>query len=90
MWRTSWSLRYLGKADDENGGGDIGKAVPSIVYNDIQASWTLKRGFSVSLRVDNVFDKKAPYLTSWNDVNTDVFTYDLIGRRLFLQANWQL
>ncbi|MCJ8270047.1 MAG: TonB-dependent receptor, partial [Psychrosphaera sp.] len=90
VWRTSWSLRYLGKADDENGGGDIGKAVPSIVYNDIQASWMLSDGFSVSLGIDNVFDKKAPYLTSWNDANTDVFTYDLIGRRLFLQANWRL
>lgn len=90
LWRTSWSLRYIGKADDENGGGDIGKAVPSIIYNDVQASWMPTEGLALSLGVDNVFDKKAPFLTSWNDANTDVFTYDLIGRRWFLSAVWRL
>lgn len=90
VWQTSWSMRYIGKADDENGGGPIGKAVPSIVYNDLQARWQVSSQWRISLGVDNLFDKKAPFLTSWNDANTDVFTYDLIGRRYFLQLGWKL
>jgi len=43
----------------------------------------------LSLGVDNLFDEKAPYITSWNDVNMDVFTYDLMGQRWFMQASYE-
>ena len=37
--------------------------------------------------IDNIFDKKAPFLTSWNDANTDVMTYDLHGRRGYVKVS---
>ena len=44
---------------------------------------------TASVGIDNLFDKKAPYLTSWNDANTDVMTYDLLGRRGFIKASYR-
>jgi len=29
----------------------------------------------VPMGIDNIFDKKAPYLTVWKDTNTDVMNY---------------
>ena len=84
-WAAGWSMRYIGKAKDENGGGPIGSEVPSIVYNDIQGSYFVSENLRVSVGFDNIFDKKAPFMSSWNDANTDVFTYDLLGRRGYIK-----
>ncbi len=87
-WQLNYSLRYIGKADDENGGGPIGSAVPSVVYNDIQASYMLSDDLIISSGIDNLFNKQPPFLTSWNDANTDVFTYDTVGRRGYIKVNY--
>jgi iron complex outermembrane receptor protein len=89
-WQGSWDMRYLGKADDQQGGLPIGRAVPSIIYHDARVKWSPMDRFSTSIGIDNLFDTKAPYLTSWNDANTDVFTYDLAGRRFYLQFELQI
>lgn len=87
-WKFNYSIRYIGKADDENGGGPIGNSVPSILYHDIQASYAMSDDLVFSAGIDNVFDKQPPFLTSTNDANTDVFTYDTIGRRGYIKANY--
>ncbi len=87
-WKFNYSIRYIGKADDENGGGPIGSSVPSIFYHDIQASYAMSDDLVFSAGIDNVFDKQPPFLTSTNDANTDVFTYDTIGRRGYIKANY--
>ncbi|GAA5133350.1 TonB-dependent receptor domain-containing protein [Thalassotalea piscium] len=85
-WQATYSLRYIGGADDVNGGDfdPLGKSVDSLTYSDIGASYMLNNELVISAGIDNLFDKKAPYLTSWNDANTDVMTYDLLGRRGFV------
>ena len=90
-WSASYSLRYIGSADDVNGSDfdPLGKSVGSVTYSDVSASWYYSDALTLSLGVDNIFDKKAPYLTSWNDANTDVMTYDLLGRRGFIRATYQ-
>ena len=90
-WSASYSLRYIGGADDVNGSDidPLGKSVGSVTYSDVSASWYYSDALTFSLGVDNIFDKKAPYLTSWNDANTDVMTYDLLGRRGFIRATYQ-
>lgn len=35
----------------------------------------------MSLSIDNLHDKKAPFIQSYTDANTDTMTYDLLGRR---------
>lgn len=86
-WATYYALRYIGGAEDTNGGGPIGSSVPSVSYHDVQASYYISDDLSISAGIDNLFDKKSPFLTSWNDANTDVMTYDLHGRRGYLKLN---
>lgn len=88
-WSASWSVRMIGEADDENGGGPIGRSVDNIFYHDLHATYYLSDSMRLSLGVDNLFDEEAPFITSWNDANTDVFTYDLLGQRWYLQASYQ-
>ena len=47
------------------------------------------RMIKVAAGIDNMFDEEAPYLTSWNDANTDVMTYDLLGRRGYVKVNYR-
>ena len=89
VWQFAYSIRYIGEADDENGGGPIGRSVPSVTYHDVQVKWSYSDSLYLSAGIDNLFDKKPPYLTSWNDANTDVFTYDTVGQRGYISLNYQ-
>ncbi|WP_206485112.1 TonB-dependent receptor [Thalassotalea sp. G2M2-11] len=90
-WSGGVSVRYIGAADDVNGGDfdPLGKSVDAVLYTDVQGYYQLTEDLKISAGIDNIFDKKAPYLTSWNDANTDVMTYDLIGRRGFVRLNYK-
>ncbi|MGI5309795.1 TonB-dependent receptor domain-containing protein [Rheinheimera sp. WS51] len=91
VWSATYSLRYIGSADDVNGSDldPLGKSVGSVTYSDVSASWYFNDDLTFSAGVDNIFDKNAPYLTSWNDANTDVMTYDLLGRRGYVRATYK-
>ncbi|MBQ4811074.1 TonB-dependent receptor [Pseudoalteromonas luteoviolacea] len=88
-WQGTYSVQYIGKAEDENGSGPIGSSVPNIFYHDIQSSYAINAALKLSVGIDNLFDKRPPFLTSWNDANTDVFTYDTVGRRGYLKLDYQ-
>jgi|TARA_B110000503_G_C7170567_1_gene424020 iron complex outermembrane receptor protein len=92
-WSAGWSVRMIGEAEDENGeawgGGPMGNSVDNIFYHDLHYNYNVSDTLKVSLGIDNVFDEKAPFITSWNDANTDVFTYDLMGQRWFMQASYE-
>lgn len=90
-WSAGVSFRYIGEADDVNGGDfdPLGKSVDAVFYTDIHGTYYLSDSLKISAGIDNLFDEKPPYLTSWNDANTDVMTYDLIGRRGFVRLNYQ-
>lgn len=88
-WSASWSMRMIGEADDENGGGPIGSSVDNIFYHDLHFTYHVNDQAKLSLGIDNLFDEEAPFITSWNDANTDVFTYDLMGQRWYLQASYE-
>lgn len=81
-WSGNYVMQYIGGADDINASpGAIGSTVGSHVYHNVQAQYSLTSALSLSLGVDNLFDKSAPYIQSWTDANTDTMTYDLLGRR---------
>lgn len=90
-WSATYSLRYIGEADDVNGGDfdPQGKSVDAVFYSDLQGGYQINDSLNLSAGIDNLFDEKAPYLTSWNDANTDVMTYDLLGRRGFVKATYR-
>ena len=81
-WSGSYSIQYIGSAEDINASkGDIGDHAPSVSYHNVQAKYSFNKALDVVFGVDNLWDKKAPFIQSYTDANTDTMTYDLLGRR---------
>ena len=88
-WSGSYSLQYIGKADDINASpGDIGDHAPSVTYHNVQLKYAPNKTFDVSFGIDNLYDKKAPFIQSYTDANTDTMTYDLLGRRWYARVGY--
>jgi outer membrane receptor protein involved in Fe transport len=99
-WNASWRVQYIGHQEAgsmnpaENQNGESGNQlfafrVPSMVYNYVQASYTVAPiNTTLSVGIDNVFDKQPPILTQsiTLNANTDVNTYDTIGRFYWARA----
>ncbi|MYN04383.1 TonB-dependent receptor [Pseudoduganella sp. DS3] len=84
-WSGSYGLQLIGKADDINGvAANAGASAPSVVYHNASLRYAASAALTLSLAVENLWDRKAPFIQSWIDGNTDTMTYDLLGRR------WQL
>ncbi|WP_246029000.1 TonB-dependent receptor domain-containing protein [Parashewanella tropica] len=60
--------------------------VSSNIVFDFQGNWDVSENVSVTLGVDNVFDREPPFVYSAFGANTDVSTYDVIGRFVYLRA----
>ncbi len=84
-WSGSYTVQTIGSAQDINAApAAIGARVPAVAYHGISLKHRFAGGRDLSLGVENLFDRAAPYVASWIDANTDTMTYDLRGRR------WQL
>ncbi|WND80656.1 TonB-dependent receptor [Lysobacter capsici] len=89
-WSGTYSLQYIGKADDINAArGDIGDHSPSVSYHNVQLKYSPAKSFDVSFGIDNLFDKKPPFIQSYTDANTDTMTYDLLGRRWYARFGYR-
>ncbi|WP_046658468.1 TonB-dependent receptor [Lysobacter capsici] len=89
-WSGTYSLQYIGKADDINAArGDIGDHSPSVSYHNLQLKYSPVKSFDVSFGIDNLFDKKPPFIQSYTDANTDTMTYDLLGRRWYARFGYR-
>ena len=45
--------------------------------------------FDVAFGIDNLFDKKPPFIQSYTDANTDTMTYDLLGVRWYARFGYR-
>ncbi|ELX08377.1 TonB-dependent receptor [Janthinobacterium sp. HH01] len=91
VWSGSYSLQYTGKARDINASpGDIGDHAPAVTYHNAQLKYALSKNTSVSFGIDNLWDKKPPFIQSWTDANTDTMTYDLLGRRWYAKLIYRM
>ncbi len=89
-WSGTWSTQYIGRANDINAArGDIGDHAPSVFYHNLQLKYAVSKALDVSLGLDNVFDKKPPFIQSYTDANTDTMTYDLLGRRWYARIGYR-
>ena len=85
----TYSMQLIGKATDFNAApGDIGYRTPVVTYHNAQFAYDLNERARLAFGVDNLFDKKAPFIKSYTDANTDTFTYDLTGRRFYVSARY--
>jgi len=90
-WSGSYSLQYIGKARDINASaGAIGDHAPSVTYHNMQIRRTFGKAVTLAFGVDNLWDKKPPFIQSWTDANTDTMTYDLLGRRWHVKLNYRM
>ncbi|MGE0031348.1 MAG: TonB-dependent receptor [Steroidobacteraceae bacterium] len=87
-WAGNWNARLIGSADDINVPTGLGSSVGNVVYHNAQFSYEVTDAVKMSVGVDNIFDRDAPFYRSWIDANTDTMTYDLMGRRWYLRVNW--
>ena len=66
--------------------------VPTYVYHRLTASWAPTDTISLTLGINNLFDKDPPIYTSDSragiQANTDPSTYDVLGRRFFLSGSF--
>jgi outer membrane receptor protein involved in Fe transport len=61
--------------------------VPDIYYTDIAAGYTFPTKTRIQFTLMNTFNREPPilYQNNVSNVNTDVNTYDVLGRRWSLQ-----
>lgn len=89
-WSGSYSVQYIGRADDINASpGDIGDHAPSVMYHNAQVKFAVNKSMDLALGIDNLFDRKPPFIQSYTDANTDTMTYDLLGRRWSARATYR-
>ena len=62
----------------------IGYRTPNVFYHNAQVAFEVTEKTRFQLGVDNLFDRKAPYIPSFTDGNTDTMTYDLLRRRFYV------
>ena len=88
-WSGSYSLQYLDRGQDASASpGNLGYRQPSISYHYLQLGYQLAEGLHLRGGIDNLWNKRPPFVRSWLDVNTDTMTYDVAGRRWYLGLNY--
>lgn len=70
--------------------GESFTGVKETFYLDAGGSWEFAKGATVRLGINNILDQKARTYKPNVQSGTDPSTYDVIGRRLFVQANFQM
>ena len=71
---------------------DAYEAIPAYDYFDLGVSADVSENLSMTLTVDNLFDKKPPVVgatiggTAFNNANTFPSTYDVLGRTFTVGA----
>ena len=83
--QLTWSTQWIGKATDFNAAPtDVGYRTPNVFYHNAQLAFDITEKARFQVGVDNIFDRKAPYIKSFTDANTDTMTYDLQLRRYYV------
>jgi len=99
-WREftfRYNLRYIGSMDVVNNNAQktratrgLAPSVSSYTYHDLSARYSYNDKYSVTLGVNNIADKQPPIYTTDSRAgiqsNTDPSTFDVLGRRYFLNV----
>lgn len=101
-YNVQWTMNYTSSMDvvNSNAGRTIATTgakpyVPSYTYHRLTGSWVPPQleGLSLTAGVTNLFDKQPPIYTSDGasgiQANTDPSTYDVLGRRYFVNATYR-
>ncbi|MGA0599264.1 TonB-dependent receptor domain-containing protein [Caulobacter sp. KR2-114] len=66
-----------------------GPGAPAVSYFDLDVAWKVRHNLVLRAGMTNIFDKAPPVLP-FMSAGTDLYTYDIIGRRVYmsLKANF--
>lgn len=88
-WSGAYSMQYIDAMTDANAPeGSIGRDIPSVTYHNIHTQYSIDKSLTIALGIENLFDRQAPFVRNWLDANTDTMTYDMQGRRWFINARY--
>jgi iron complex outermembrane receptor protein len=95
-WQFRYNARYISGMDVVNNDATLSKStgikptVPTYLYHDLTVKWAINDMFNLTGGVTNIADKAPPVYTTSSGVgiqaNTDPSTYDVLGRRYFLNV----
>ncbi|MDR7123067.1 TonB-dependent receptor [Rheinheimera soli] len=86
-WQLSYTARYMSATEDLFADPDnLSNTANAIIYQDLQGSYFLDN-YTFSLGVRNMFDKKPPYTTNNQDMNTINSSYDTAGQYWYARVN---
>lgn len=99
-WSANWRIRYVGKTQigssdlDQSLSADADQAgvvrkIGAVVYNNLQVGYNVKPWHTrFEVGADNIGNKQPPlyYANNVGNANTDVATYDLLGRYYWARA----
>lgn len=89
-WSGVYSVQYIGSADDIVARpGTLGSRAPAVLYHNLQLGYGVKERWDISAGVENLFDRKAPFIQNNPNANTDTMTYDLLGRRWNVRVSYR-
>jgi len=94
MGKSSASLRFRVIGSMENRAsvlfpGESFSGVPMVSYLDLSGAHEVMKGLTLRAGINNALDKKPPQYSPNVQSGTDPSTYDVIGRRIFLQATYR-
>ncbi|WP_115718039.1 TonB-dependent receptor [Gallaecimonas mangrovi] len=86
-WDAKWSVRFIGNMHDLD---EPSYKVGSMTYNDLSGSYHFGENTTVTVGVDNMFDRTPPYMPDYQDANTVPSEYDVLGRYFYTKFSWRL
>ncbi len=77
--------RYLDGMKNANliGTTGTGPGAPAVSYFDLDGVYTIRTGLEIRAGIINLLDKDPPVLP-FMAAGTDLYTYDIVGRRFFV------
>jgi outer membrane receptor protein involved in Fe transport len=101
-YNVRWTMNYIDGMDVVNNNAArtdvnplvaLAPTVDSYMYHRLTGSWAITDDISLMLGIDNLTDEDPPIYTADNGAgvqsNTDPSTYDVLGRRYFLSADFR-
>jgi iron complex outermembrane receptor protein len=81
-WRGSYDIHYISDLREDIPSSTRRREIDSWLIHDVQFSYVfnLLKGLRLSMGIDNVLDKEAPFAASAFNDNIDARTHDLKGR----------
>ena len=88
-WSAGYALQWIGAIDEAGGVVAPGtvNAIDDVLYHDVWTSLRVGDRLLLSAGIDNLTDEQPPFFGNADEANTDVSTYRLLGRGVWLRLS---